>query len=170
MTLIERELLLTLAWVVKSQMQMNAIGAPFHCGNADSNVRLLDGKIEAVLVAGLTAPAPLSPRPKYVSIETAKEHCRNVAVRWLGRSSDQGKVWAREGDGAIHAALLALGPNPDPDAVAAAGAPGYAYLYCDGCADDKVTLLVKFGEYEPHGLCQTCIREGMALLNVAIDR
>lgn len=58
MTLAERELLLTLAWAVKSQMQIAAAGVPFDQTAADSAARLIDAKTEPVLVAGLTAPAP----------------------------------------------------------------------------------------------------------------
>ena len=62
MTLSERELLLTLAWAAKSQMQLIAVGTPFDPTAADSAVRLIDAKTEAVLVAGLTNPAPVMPR------------------------------------------------------------------------------------------------------------
>ena len=118
--------------------------------------------------AVMAAPAPLTPRPKYVAIEDAREHCRNVARRFHGRFSEPNGVWQREGDGAIHAALAALGPTPDPDDVAKAGAPGYAYLYCDGCADNKLKRCVRIGadDYSSSNLyCPTCIREAAALLD-----
>lgn len=74
MTLAERELLLTLAWAVKSQMQLIAIGTPFDQTAADSAARLIDAKTEPVLVAGLTAPQPITPRARFVRVEDAPTH------------------------------------------------------------------------------------------------
>lgn len=71
MTLAERELLLTLAWAVKGQMQFIGIDQPYPREGADRMVERLSANMDAFLAS---VPTPLTPRPKYVKIERSPDN------------------------------------------------------------------------------------------------
>jgi hypothetical protein len=101
---------------------------------------------------------------------TRKTLAANAAKRWRA-SYDPAFVLADgEKAGAIHKALLALGPNPAPDAVdAVIGNTSWTTLDdCDGCGK-KTAKLVRVGQEPDYDsrtacLCPRCLRAAMAVL------
>ncbi len=119
---------------------------------------LLLDKVEAVMVAW--PPAPLSPRPKYVSIEYAPDPA-GVAGRWKYARERDGKWQDPKRDEAKYVELQALGENPTHTDVAAVVGDSWAYLSCDGCDETKLVRAVRIEGPcgEGNRYCPTCIRE-----------
>lgn len=164
MTPEERELLLTLSWVVKSQMQCIGIDQPLSRENADTAAGILETKTQAVLVAGLTAPAPLTPRPKYVSIEHAPDP-QDIAARWRANCCRNG-AWGVPSQEERYYQLVALGDAPERSAVEAILGVSWTRLSCDGCDNYELSAVRIDGPYgDGHRYCPTCIREAAAILD-----
>lgn len=156
MTPDERALLVAVAWAVEKMATISG----------DQN--MVATIHAAVQRYGATPiPVPLTPRPKYVSIEHAPDPGQ-AAARWK-YARTQKDVWIdspRDGD--KHAALLAVGENITHADVAAVLGASWAYLSCDGCDETELVRAVSIhGQYDSgHKYCQTCIREAASLLDI----
>lgn len=127
-----------------------------------------DGKCELGQLADAVeqaAPAPITPRAKFVSIEMAPD-LSNIAARWE-YARKRGVTWSDpERDELKHRQLVAMGDNPDREAVAKVMGSSWAYLSCDACEANELLRLVRIeGPYgDSHRYCSTCISEAAALL------